>query len=527
MERMRTGHEQGIDEMSRPDWRSLDLRLLSRFLIYFLALFFMACQHWIRESFGSPSIQQIIYHLSFSEGLISDTDTAFLVTFVTECLAGPVALACLIMLAERWFGDFAGARLQPRQNGSAWPFRLSRAMAAGLPVCILSVSLLVFALQFSVFSYAASRFGEDHFAQLYVDPADVKLKQGTLRNLILIYVESLESSYSDPDIFGRDLLTDLNRLPGLSFESYRPAPGTGWTIAAMVATQCGVPLQFVTRMGDTENGENLQSFLPGAVCLPDILERFGYRNVFLGGAALSFAGKGTFLASHHYDEAYGYIEWLRSDVQLSGNNEWGVYDDDLFRFARRKVVSLHENGTLFNLTLLTIDTHHPAGYYSTSCRRAGARRFEDIVGCVSRELVDFVAFVKDKGYLRDTNILIVGDHLAMPNPVYDRLKSNPQRRIFNKFISAAPLTGNTQEIIAFDLFPTLLEYVGVQIEGNRLGLGRSALFEAEATRSRRPRPEASEQILNFSRKYEALWTSDRARWPDPAAPRDATPVKIH
>jgi phosphoglycerol transferase len=62
----------------------------------------------------------------------------------------------------------------------------------------------------------------------------------------VIYVESLEQGYSSKAVFGHDLLEPLNGLQGSSFADYQQVPGTGWTIAAIVATQCGVPLERMT-----------------------------------------------------------------------------------------------------------------------------------------------------------------------------------------------------------------------------------------------------------------------------------------
>lgn len=79
-------------------------------------------------------------------------------------------------------------------------------------------------------------------------------------------------------------------------------PGTGCTIAA---TQCGVPLERMTVFDPNTQGQGINSFLKNAVCLPDLLTEQGYRNVFMGGASITFAGKDKFLSQHHYHEAYG------------------------------------------------------------------------------------------------------------------------------------------------------------------------------------------------------------------------------
>ncbi|WP_295990172.1 hypothetical protein [Rugamonas sp.] len=95
----------------------------------------------------------------------------------------------------------------------------------------------------SALKYVTASFGPDYFGANYVPPGSVVLTAAKPKNLVLIYVESLEEGYTEPGAFGRDLLAPLTGLHGTSFPDYQQAPGTGWTIAAMVATQCGVPLE--------------------------------------------------------------------------------------------------------------------------------------------------------------------------------------------------------------------------------------------------------------------------------------------
>jgi phosphoglycerol transferase len=478
-----------------------------RFASYAVGFFLLACVRWITILFGGPTIQQILYHLHFFGDLLGTPDRWFVATFVVECLIAPLLLAAAVVFVERVTTKPGHETSTTESHRFPKRSQFIRQTLTAFPSIVLLCGLIAFSYRYSVPSYLASRFGQDRFADLYVDPGRVQLQKSQQKNLVLIYVESLEVTYSDQVIFGKNLLEQLDLVPGVSFSSFVSAPGTGWTIAAMVGTQCGLPLQFVTRMNDMETGEHVTSFLPGAICLPDVLHVFGYENVFLGAAPLSFAGKGNFLKTHHYDEAYGNEEWLKAQTPRRGTNAWGLYDDDLFALAEAKLTTLHKAGRPFNLTLLTIDTHQPNGFFSGSCRAKGAKNFQGIVQCVSGELADFVDFARSNGYLEDTNIVIIGDHLANPNPVYAQLLSSSHRTIYNKFISIFPFQKSTEEIIPFDLYPTLLEFVGIQVDGQRLALGRSAIFRG-ITWPRGSRPEVSEDILNFSRKYEQLWIHD-------------------
>src|SRR5207248_2066007 len=115
-----------------------------------------------------------------------------------------------------------------------------------------------------------SKGKSDYFKEHYVDPKSVTFDVIKPKNLILIYVESLENTYSDKQLFGYDLLHSLHELKGISFKNYIQMPGTGWTIAAMVSTQCGVPLKTMTFFHHRES-EFFEKYLGNAECLSDIL----------------------------------------------------------------------------------------------------------------------------------------------------------------------------------------------------------------------------------------------------------------
>ena len=480
--------------------------LALRFLGYFAALFLLACSRWIDVTFGDPTLQQLIYHLHFADSLVNAADDAFMLDFIGECLVKPALAAFVVFALDR----FLVARWKRPTDELRAPAKAARTLVTYCPILVLTIAVFVLAFQFSVFAYAKARLaGHDQFADEYVDPRGVRVEPAAPKNLILIYVESLEAAYADPSLFGKDLLSPLNEVPGTTFGTFRSAPGVGWTMAGLVATQCGVPLRFVTRMPRLDESGNdsarlVQSFMPNAVCLGDLLRAQGYRNVFVGGANLEFAGKGKFLRSHGYDQAYGLVEWRSEGVPVGDVNGWGLYDDELFELAKRKVESLHRSGERFNLTLLTLDTHHPDGHYSPRCRARGAKRFEDIVSCTAEQVVDFYAFLRDGGYLSDTNVVVIGDHLAMPNPVYETLQRVSDRRIFNKFISGAPQVKNTEELRPFDMLPTILEFAGFSVHGDCLGLGCSG-FGARERASTQPRPVLSPAAFDYSPAYERLW----------------------
>lgn len=472
--------------------RSPHSRPMLRLLAYAGAFIAIGLAGWIDSTFGEPSVDQILYHLRYAEGAAIRMGELFALTLFAEVFAFPLAFALLATLLHEVLAR-------------RWPALARHVLPAAVPLAVLA-GLAALLLQFSLFSYAAAHLDTDRFAERFVDPHDVQLHDaGPRRNLVLIYVESLEEGYGDARHFGRDLLAPLKQLGGSRLAALRQVPGTTWTIAGMVASQCGVPLKVYSEL-DVKRADTGRSFLPGATCLGDVLRSHGWRNVFLGGAPLSFAGKGRFLRDHGYAETYGRDEWERAGVRSDEMNEWGLYDSALFERAKNKLAALHAAGEPFNLTLLTLDTHNPGGFLSPYCRQRGARTFADIVECTSVQVAQFVEFANDHGYLADTTIVIVGDHLAAPNPVYEELQRTGERQLFNLVVSDRMPAPLRRVLVPFDLYPTLLELLGLRPDGGRLGLGISAFSEAPPLQ-----PTLPLAALTASDGYRQLWRHEPSR----------------
>ena len=94
---------------------------------------------------------------------------------------------------------------------------------------------------------------------------------------------------------------------------------------------------------------------------------------------------------------------------------------------------------------------------------------------------DFIKWIQAQKFYENTTIIIVGDHLYMEDISFlDYLDKN-SRLVYNLIINSTnQITNNNREYSALDLFPTTLSSIGVNIEGNRLGLGVN-LYSNEQT----------------------------------------------
>ena len=98
-----------------------------------------------------------------------------------------------------------------------------------------------------------------------------------------------------------------------------------------------------------------------------------------------------------------------------------------------------------------------------------------IIKCISQIIAEFIKFMTDEGFTKNTNIVIVADHLSMPNTVFDKLQKEPNRTLFNALISQEQFRANRENINHFSLAPTILYSLGLRLEDNRFGLGASGI----------------------------------------------------
>lgn len=355
--------------------------------------------------------------------------------------------------------------------------------------------------QISELVKSQSRDGDPDFAAYYKEPS--KTIPNPKMNLVYIYGESLERTYFDDQAFP-NLTPELGSLKneGIDFSHTMQLPGTDYTIAGMVASQCGIPL-FAPFEGNAS--ASLSSFFPQNICLGDILKNSGYENYFVQGANLRFAGKDVFLKSHGFDYLYGAEELKTTVADPSYKNDWGYYDDTVLDEAWKKFESLSQEGKRFSLFTLTVDTHHPDGFISRSCNRKkyeiGGKTNQSFsaVTCSQENIAEFINKIKSSPYFKNTIIVVSSDHLAMKNTAWDYLNKQDRSNLFFVIRGDQP---DEQDVLAvkrntMDNGATVLDLLGGD---NFIGLGRSSLSGQSL----------SEVFLNMKEKVLA-WKPDVIR----------------
>lgn len=444
-----------------------------RWLLVYATLIFAIAGLWIRFHFGALLLDQVLLNLPDGGGSSGLGVSALAVELAAWLIAGlgvVIAVAVVVIRRSHRSGRLGG-RISVR--------------AIWLPMLAAVLAFGSFAATTGVPQYLYSLTDSRSIESYYVKPA-IAAMPATRLNLITIYLESIENTFSDSEVFGEDLLSDLTDATA-DWADYprleQPASG-GWTMAGLVATQCGIALKsdlLETGFDPNEMGEKVRAYLPGAVCLGDLLATVGYESTFLGGASTDFAGKGTYLASHGYQRVRGLDYWKQVGEANADISDWGLSDERLFAHAAQTVDALHAAGRPFNLTLLTLDTHEPA-VIRDACDAAGRAPMAAATRCSMRAVAGFIQHLRAAGYLKDTVVVVTGDHLkgvASGTAFHDELSRATNRTVFFRLWSPTPVRLNVARGDQFSVLPTTLEALGFTVAGGRAGLGLSLLGERQ------------------------------------------------
>lgn len=358
----------------------------------------------------------------------------------------------------------------------------------------------------------SSSFFEDN----YVNPKDVELEfPKEKRNLIYIYLESMEATYSDEDHGGAYAYNYIPNLTDLAYDYINfssnedvggayMTTGATWTMGGLVAETAGVPIKNVFGANSEESYEN--GLVNGAYALGDILEDEGYHQSIMVGSDLSFGGRRTYFEGHGDYEVFD-LYTARDDGIIPDDYYvfWGYEDEKLFDYAKQELEKLSDSDEPFNFSMLTVDTHASDGYTSDFCPDYSSDPYLNSVYCSDMQLGEFIEWIQDQDFYEDTTIVLTGDHISMNNYSFDDIDEDYERGVYNVYINSAVETDNNKnrEFTTFDYFPTTLASLGVKIEGNRLGLGTNLFSDKKTLSEKYGNDYINDELSKRSTYYDA------------------------
>ena len=446
-------------------WTAAGLTVL--LFIAFLAFF---AARWFVTVYGRIGFDSILFTLQSSlSGVQSDLVASYLLGGLLPALLC-TALSCSILLLLR--------RLPVR------------GLVSILTAVALSFGLLAYAaVDVELTDYLAGTLRPGMlYEDEYVDPNSVRITfPEEKRNLVYIMLESMETTYLSKELGGASDVTLIPELYVLAEENlnfshndgvggFHATNGASWTIGSIVAQTAGIPLKTPAGIDDWQNGYGKDGiFLPGAVSITNILDDAGYHTTFLCGSDANFGGRKTYYQTHGTDEIYDIYTARRDGIVPDDYFVWwGMEDLHLFEYAKQELTEISQQTECFAFTMLTVDTHHIGGYQCAYCTDEYEETYEQSISCSSRQVMEFVEWLKQQPFWDNTTVVITGDHLSMDNGYFQRnVDEDYDRMVYNCILNAPITAANTKnrEYCAVDLFPTTLAALGCTIEGNRLGLG--------------------------------------------------------
>ncbi|UWP87853.1 sulfatase-like hydrolase/transferase [Aliiroseovarius crassostreae] len=341
------------------------------------------------------------------------------------------------------------------------------------------------------------------------------------KNLVIVYLESLERTYSEIEETRAAYapFAEFERQ-GLAFNNIVQVAGTQFTAAGLVATQCGVPLlaRGVFHVGRKMKANedvipDFTEFLPGVTCLGDILTRDGYNASYVNGSRLTVFSKGALFRSHGYQRVFGlrsYDGW----EEESRTNLWGMNDDLLFERVKRELGHLAAQDAPFLLSTLTLSTHGPDALLDGTCPadETALSKLPAAIACSGAHVADLINEIKRLGIWDDTIVLLASDHLAARNTLYDQLSARKEaRRNQVTFLNAGSVRQVDRLGSMVDVYPTILELLGYQLQNGTANMGTSLLSDQSNFVETHGVEGFNESIRGNSDMQELLWLAQGTR----------------
>lgn len=346
----------------------------------------------------------------------------------------------------------------------------NRRLLLASAVCVAVVVWQIRIIPYYYYQNTTGTLYEKYYKAPVITAADFPVQK---RNLLLLYLESVENNFADASLYGKNLLPRLSETARNNprFDGYNFLYGTNYTKAALVAGHCGIPYRSPTPTMETVN-----SHLKNIRCLSDILAGNGYETWFAKSADHSFAYTDIFYQLHSYrniiDRTVLTAGMSPTEIEKNKSSYNGLSDKLLLNHISA-LFSTQKVREPFLMTVFTVDTHAPGTVLPYNCPKIFGDIRDNIL-CTDNNVAKFITEFQKTPYWQNTTVVIVGDH-PMFKALQTQQRKKYRRGIYNVFLNLPDgLSYNPRkEFTALDLAPTYLELLGIKLPEHAFGLGRS------------------------------------------------------
>ncbi|MBQ9870444.1 MAG: LTA synthase family protein [Eubacterium sp.] len=399
-----------------------------------------------------------------------------------------------------------------------------RALHVVLSVLLFLGCTAFFAIQTNLFHYLKMKGNKSTiYEEYYVTPdASVLTFPEKKRNLIFIYLESYENSYASKDVGGsqdKNYISDLYELTKekdcVSFSNTDQlggasvfVPAITYTQGSTVAQTSGIALntQILPPSGEVE--------YPSMIRLEDILHDNGYNQIYIEGSKGEFSMYDEYVGRYDDCTLYDRINLVEEGYASEDSDyiwKWGIEDRKLFDITKQKITEASKDERPFFVTMYTMDTHSfECGHRCALCDETIGQDYLAAVNCTSRQTAEFVKWVQQQPFYENTTIILVGDHLGNEKTSLVKIDDSYVRTTYNCFINPAKEAVNTKnrQFSSLDMFPSTLSAIGVEIKGDRLGLGTDLFSGTKTLCEELGEEEYKKQLEQRSDYYDTVFAPE-------------------
>lgn len=465
--------------MKKQGKKRIFLKILSAFLVALGFTGFFSAK-WYIDVYGDVGVDSILFTLF---GNNAGVEPGLVINYLLNGLLPAVlvsAVVCFLLLYRgKPYIEFT--RKKSGKKIRIFPFGNTFMVVVSVILCLALLSHGLFTIDFPQWiKYKGNQ--TTLYDDEYIDPEKTTISfPKNKRNLIYIFMESMETTFLSNELGGamkENLIPELYTLAeeNTNFSNSKGVGGwekttsTSWTIASLVAQTSGIT---ITSDGNEKNPK--YGYIPGAATISDVLSDNGYYQAFMVGSDANFGNRSLYYTQHKTDKIYDLFTARESGIVPKDYYAWwGMEDKYLYKYAKQELTEIAKKNQPFAFSMLTVDTHHVGGYICSECENKHGEQYSNVLSCASRQVNEFVEWIKKQDFYENTTIVIVGDHLTMDNEYIKKtVPDDYTRRVYNCIINPAISTDNTKDrdFTPMDMFPTTLAAMGCKISGERLGLG--------------------------------------------------------
>jgi len=465
--------------------------LIAAYIIMFISVIIFCMSYYYIFVMGTVSFYEFAYLLSHEMG----AGGSFTVVFdtIVACFWPFTILTIVFLLLSKFVF---------KEKKTKFIFSMI-VLAIGLIFLVKSVHLDDYIVNKSE--------NTDIYEKYYVDTNTVNVTlPNKKRNLIIIYLESMESSLfskKNGGAFNESIIPELEdiALNNLNISNTNLLGGaytltsTSFTISSITASTTGTPVNIKLFNGYSKE----KPFMKNVKSLGNILSDNGYNLELIQGSDKEFGALDLYAIDNGNYKVFDnntakekglvdedYFEW------------WGIEDKKVLEFSKEELKELVSEDKPFMLMLFTMDTHFKDGYQDNTCKKKYAEPLANSYACSSLMVSEYINWLKEQDYYNDTTIILMGDHQVMQDSFYKDHKDY-NRVNYNAIINSVN-SGNTKnrQFSQYDMYPTILSSIGATIPGNKLGFGVNLFSGEETLIEKLGRETFDKELLKSSDYYD-------------------------